>query len=105
MNRRHFVFVISIVIGMARTAHAEDTDHDRAVALFADARKLIEAGDCSGAVPKLQESIAREPSIGARFSLADCTRHGDPYGAFWHLREAALLLHREALPELAGDGA
>ena len=91
MNRRHFVFVISIVIGMARTAHAEDTDHDRAVALFADARKLIEAGDCSGAVPKLQESIAREPSIGARFSLADCTRDGDPYGAFWHLREAALL--------------
>lgn len=91
MNRGLRVFVTTIIIGMGRTAHAEESDHDRAVALFADARKLIEAGDCSAAIPKLEESIAREPSIGARFSLADCTQGGDPYAAFWHLREAALL--------------
>jgi hypothetical protein len=92
MKRRFAIAaVLGTIIAVANTAAAEETDHERAVALFAEARKLIETGDCTGAVPKLQESISREPSIGARFSLADCTRENDPYGAFWHLREAALL--------------
>ena len=42
---------------MATDVHAEESDHDRAIALFAEARKLIEAGDCTSAVPKLQESV------------------------------------------------
>lgn len=101
MSRGHCVFVIAIIIGMARTARAEESDHDRAVALFGDARKLIEAGDCPAAVPKLLESIAREPSVGARFSLAECVRDADPHGAFWHLREAALLAFVKHDPRVA----
>jgi hypothetical protein len=91
MNHRLAISTAVALLCAASAAHAEESDHERAVALFADARKLIEMGDCTGAVPKLEESISREPSIGARFSLADCTRDLDPYGAFWHLREAALL--------------
>jgi hypothetical protein len=94
-HMRRGIAVAGIAAGVlgvgAGTARAEESDHERAVVLFAEARKLIEAGDCPTAVVKLQESIAREPSIGARFSIADCTRDADPYGAFWHLREAALL--------------
>jgi hypothetical protein len=83
--------VLVAVLTTAGSARGEESDHDRAVAAFAEARKLIEAGDCSGAIPKLEESIAREASVGARFSLADCMHAPDPYGAFWQLREAALL--------------
>lgn len=91
MHRGVSIAVSSAIIGFAATARAEESDHDRAVAWFAEARRLIEAGDCANAVPKLQESLEREPSVGARFSLAECTRDSDPYGAFWNLREAALL--------------
>lgn len=85
------LLAVGVLTTSAGSARAEQSDHDRAIALFAEARKLIEAGDCPTAVVKLQESIAREPSIGARFSIADCSRDADPFGAFWHLREAALL--------------
>lgn len=91
MHRAAAVLAAGALLFSSPTADAEESEHERAVALFAEARKLIELGDCTAAIPKLQESIAREPSIGARFSLADCTRDTDPYGAFWHLREAALL--------------
>jgi hypothetical protein len=91
MHRLLAVVITAFVTLVAPAARAEESDHERAVALFDDARRLIDAGDCPTAVARLHESIALEPSIGARFSIADCTRDADPIGAFWHLREAALL--------------
>jgi hypothetical protein len=91
MHRGPTIVAGMAIVALAGTARAEESDHDRAVALFSEARKLIEVGDCGAAATKLQESLALEPSIGARFSLAECTRDADPYGAFWNLREAALL--------------
>jgi hypothetical protein len=91
MHRGLTIVATTAIMALAGTARAEESDHDRAFALFSEARKLIEGGDCPAAVTKLHESLALEPSIGARFSLAECTRDADPFGAFWNLREAALL--------------
>jgi hypothetical protein len=72
-------------------APAAPTPHDRAVAAFTEARKSIDAGDCPAALPKLQESLAIEPSVGARLSMADCLDRADPVAAWSYLRDAALV--------------
>jgi serine/threonine-protein kinase len=59
------------------------------VGAFQDGRRYIEQGNCDAAVTKLRESLAHEPSIGARLSLADCIEATDPVGAWSLLEEAA----------------
>lgn len=66
-------------------------DHEAAAAAFEQARRSIEAGDCAAAVPKLEESLKNEPSIGAHLSYADCFEATDPYLTYVHLRDATLL--------------
>lgn len=73
------------------SAHADTTAHEKGVALFEEARRLIDAGNCDAARPKLEESLANEPSIGARLSIADCTEQSDPLVAWQNLKEAARL--------------
>ena len=64
--------------------------HDAAVAEFRQARKLVEAGDCRQALPHLEESIAYEPSVGARLSIAECVEKTDPVRAWRAVADAAL---------------
>jgi hypothetical protein len=71
------------------SAHADGTDHDKAVAAFAQARKLVDAGDCATAINKLLESISLEPSVGARLTLADCYEPVNPLQAWVQVEEAA----------------
>lgn len=79
-----------LVIGLVPSpAKAEDSQHDKAVTAFQEGRKYIEQGNCDAAATKLRESIAHEPSIGARLSLADCIEASDPVGAWSLLKDAA----------------
>jgi hypothetical protein len=80
----------ALIVGAGKPAHADGV-HQHAVAAFEHARKLIEAGDCAGAIEKLDESIRYEPSIGAHLSYADCLEKSDPHSAYRHLRDAAVI--------------
>ncbi len=75
----------------ARPAAADDDNHARAVATFQVARAAIAAGDCASAIPKLEESLAYEPSVGAHLSIADCYEQVDLVAAWRKLQEAAEL--------------
>jgi hypothetical protein len=69
----------------------EPTSHEKASSAFVEARKLIDAGDCDGAVPKLRESLSYESSIGARLSIVDCIEQRDALRAWRLLKEASVL--------------
>lgn len=90
-TRCALALMTSLVIGLLATPAnaAEESAHDKAVVAFQEGRKYIEAGNCDAAITKLRESIAHEPSIGARLSLADCTEAADPVGAWSLLKDAA----------------
>lgn len=100
MNRRVTKSIVMMVIASAtvvvleRAARAQpappDT-HEKAAAAFQEGRRLIDAGSCDLAVPKLRESLQYESSIGARLSIADCIEKGDPLGAWRVLKEASAL--------------
>lgn len=79
-----------VVLGAPRAARADDA-HDKAISSFKDGRAYVDAGNCDAAVTKLKESIAYEPSVGARLSLADCYEKSDTLAAWRALKEAASL--------------
>lgn len=88
------VLATFVVVGAwASPALADSSSHDKAAAAFLEARKYIEAGNCDAAVTKLRESLAFEPSVGARLNLAECTETTDPLGAWRVLKEAANLAY------------
>jgi hypothetical protein len=70
-------------------ARAQDDDHQRAVRAFTSARADIDNGNCRSAIPKLEESLAYEPSVGAHLSMADCYEQMDLLAAWRELKEAA----------------
>ena len=90
-SRRRATAIVSVfVIGLVSLpAHAEESQHDKAVTAFQEGRRYIEQGNCDAAITKLRDSLAHEPSIGARLSLADCTEAADPVGAWSLLKDAA----------------
>jgi len=67
------------------------SDHEAAVASFREGRRLIDAGDCPGALAHLETSLRHEPSVGARLSTAECVEKTDPLRA-WRTLDAAVLL-------------
>ena len=82
------------VLLVSTTALADGApDHDKAVALFDEARKMIDDGNCDGAMPKLEQSLRYEPSVGARLSIADCQESHNPLEAWSQLREAQRLAY------------
>jgi hypothetical protein len=85
--------VSAIVACWPKPAHADDAAHERAVIAFQDGRKYIDAGNCDAAITKLHESIAFEPSVGARLSLAECQEANDPLAAWRMLKDAATLAY------------
>jgi hypothetical protein len=83
-------------------------DHERAVQLFDEGRKLIEEQhDCDNALPKLESSLRYEQSVGAHLSTADCIESHNPLDAWKHLREAQRLayLKHDDRTKIAADRA
>ncbi len=90
--------IVGSLLCSASAARADESTHDKAVSAFQEGRRYIEQGNCDAAVAKLKESIAYEPSVGARLSIADCTERTEPLTAWRMLKEAAsqaLLNHDE----------
>jgi hypothetical protein len=89
MKRALFVGCLGVAIGAwAGEVRAQEVDHRKAVQAFTTARAAIDAGDCKTAVPKLRESLAYEPSVGAHLSMADCYESIDLLAAWSELKEA-----------------
>src|SRR4030081_2440821 len=89
-------FVCTLIVAVVMfpaIARADSPDHDKAVALFDEARKLIDDNQCDAAMPKLLMSLKYEPSVGARLSMSDCLESHDPLEAWTQLREAQRLAY------------
>src|SRR5712692_8236084 len=84
---------ITAFILVTTVAHADSSDHARAMTAFEDARRLIDGGDCELGVVKLEESLRWEPSVGAHLAMADCLEARDPLTAWANLREAERLAY------------
>jgi hypothetical protein len=75
----------------AQTTPAGDDDLRQSAALFEEARRMVDAGNCPGAVPGLRESLRLHPSIGAHLSLAQCLATDDAFTAWRELKVAERL--------------
>lgn len=90
---------IWLVVSVAALSCSERADaqtptpHGAALAEFREARKLVDAGDCAGALPHLERSLAHESSIGARLSVAECVEATEPLRAWKSLADAAALAY------------
>lgn len=84
--------VAAIVLASGRS-DADAGDHDKAVALFDEARRFVDAGDCESAIAKLEQSLRYEPSVGANLTMGECYEARDPVKAWTHLREAERLAY------------
>jgi hypothetical protein len=92
------VVVVMACAGVAAPAAADDGAHEKAAAAFRAARADIAASNCAAAVPKLEESLAYEPSVGAHLSMADCYEQVDLVAAWRELQEAADLAATKSDP-------
>jgi hypothetical protein len=94
MKRASFletVIVVTLALG-ARPASAQTPDDEhRSVSLFEEARRMVDAGNCPGAIPSLRESLHLHPSIGAHLSLAQCLATDEPATAWRELKLAERL--------------
>jgi hypothetical protein len=75
------VAALSGQIGGARAAGP--TDQATAVALFQEARKLVDAGDFERACPKFAEAQKLLPTPGTALSLGDCYERGGKLASAW----------------------
>jgi hypothetical protein len=82
---------VACAVAAAGSAAADEGDHEKALQAFRAARADIAAGNCAAAIPKLEESLAYEPSVGAHLSMADCYEQVDLVAAWRKLQEAAEL--------------
>lgn len=98
------IVVVGAMTAVVCPASAQTSgDHDVAVAEFREARRLIDANDCASALPHLERSLAREPSVGARMSMAECQEKTDAVKAWRSLAEASLFAytnHDDRLPQV-----
>lgn len=86
--------VVTLVATYATSSRAQTSgDHEVAVAEFREARKAIDAGDCATAMTHLERSVAREPSVGARMSMAECQEKTDAVKAWRSLADASILAY------------
>ncbi len=80
---------------LVAAAHADaqpaSPEHEAAASAFEEGRRLVREGRCPDAIEKFRTSIAHEPSVGARLSLAQCFEASDPLQAWRELKEAELL--------------
>jgi hypothetical protein len=93
MKRVTLAAALLAVTTWSMEAVAEETAHDKAVAAFQEGRRYMEGGNCDGAITKLRESLAYEPSIGARLSLGECYETRDALQAWRMFRDAANLAY------------
>jgi hypothetical protein len=69
--RARAVLLAASILALSSTANA-DSEEQAFESLFREGRRLLEAGDCTAAIPKFRESLRLAESVGAHISLAEC---------------------------------
>lgn len=77
-------------------APGEAAGTQESIALFEEGRRLVEAGDCAAAIPKLMDSLRYHASIGALLNLGDCSAPTSAAAAWRYYTRAELLAARNA---------
>jgi len=62
---------------------AAESDAAGARVLFAEGRKLVDAGNYEAACPKFEDSFRLDPGVGTNFNLADCLEHIGRTASAW----------------------
>ncbi len=90
-----------MLLGGLTAARADPTTQQRADALFAEGRKLIEAKDDAGACAKFDEAIKLDPdAAGTMLNLGLCNQNLKKYRrALYWFRKAQARAHETNLPE------
>lgn len=104
MNRALQTSFVAISLSLAGSALGQEpakTENQlKAGALFAEARKLTEAGDFQHACPKFEQSLRLNVGIGVQFNLADCwERTGRTASAYALFKGAAATARALGQPE------
>src|SRR4051794_32728475 len=84
------VFCALWLAGPPAFSLAAESDEAGARALFAEGRKLVDAGNYPAACIKFQDSFRLDPGVGTNFNLADCLeRIGRTASAWAHFLDVA----------------
>ncbi len=77
MMRKRSAFCLSLLLAsaVARSAHADATNEEKAEKLFNEAVALASAQHYPEACPKFELSQKLDPALGTQFNLADCYEH------------------------------
>jgi hypothetical protein len=102
MGRSLLILVLLLV---STTARAQDgSQRAEAIALFDEARALMQKGDYAAACPKLQQAQRLSPGVGILYNLADCQEHTGKLASAWAgFREAAALAASSGQTEREAD--
>src|SRR5262245_46935235 len=98
MTQRTIAFVTLAVALGASAVHAQETsggDMAAAEALFAEGRRLSDAGSFADACGRFEASMSLIPRLGVQLNLADCYEHmGKTASAWVSFGQAAALARR-----------
>jgi len=104
------IATLLVAMSAGPSAFGQSPDrHAAALARFEEGTHLVEAGNCTAAIPKFVESLEREEGVGAHLNLADCyARTGATAQAWTQFKAAerfATLNRNDERREVAHNGA
>jgi hypothetical protein len=77
------VFCALWLAGPSALSRAAESDEAGARVLFAEGRRLVDAGNYTAACLKFEDSFRLEPGVGTNFNLADCFEHIGRTASAW----------------------
>jgi hypothetical protein len=82
----------ALALSCASTAYADVSPQNaaRATQLFADGRKLADAGQAAAACANFEQSFLLDPQVGTRLNLADCREQQGRFAEAYALFDEAL---------------
>lgn len=89
-------FAAAMLVGAAPAFAAGPTDQAAAVALFQEARKLVDARDYERACPKFAEALRLFPTPGTALSVGDCYEKAGKLASAWGAFKEAEIVARSA---------
>jgi serine/threonine-protein kinase len=82
--------VAMVLVGSSHAAHAQGGNAAAAEALFAEGRRLVNAGDFANACPKFADSERLDPSVATLLNLGACYEKAGRTASAWATFRAAI---------------